>query len=411
MSTQRFVIVGGGQAAAAAAAELRDREFDGEIVLLSEEQEYPYERPPLSKEYLLTGDHSELYFKPAEWYGENSVEVVFGAKVTGVDPKAKVLTLADGSEQRYDKLLIATGGRPRTIPSIAGERVRYLRDKVDADRMSAELTEGTTLVVIGAGFVGCEVAASATKRGVNVVILEALDVPMKRALGDAVGTAMAQVHVANGVDLKVSTTIESVTESGDKVHIATSAGEIVADYLLVAIGMTPNTELLDGSGIEVDNGVLVDEFCRSSDPDVFAAGDVANAWDPEAGHRVRVEHYDNAAKQGAAAAANMLGADEAYTDAHWFWSDQYEHNLQAVGLAKDYDEVVIRKDDPEATAFAAFYVKDNKVQAAFALDNSKEILRVRKLIAAGTEVTAEQLADPSCDLRKIGRPERGPRPK
>ncbi|MGQ0464742.1 MAG: NAD(P)/FAD-dependent oxidoreductase [Sporichthyaceae bacterium] len=413
MSTQRFVIVGGGQAAAAAAAELRDREFDGEIVILSEEHEYPYERPPLSKDYLLTGDTTDLYFKPAEWYGEAKVEVVFGAKVTGVDPKAKVLTLADGSEQRYDKLLIATGGRPKVIPSISGERVRYLRDKVDADRMNEELTEGSTLVVIGAGFVGCEVAASARKRGVNVVVIEAFDVPMKRALGDAVGAAMAQVHLNNGVDLQCSTTIESVTESGDKVVVVTNNGTVEADYLLVAIGMTPNVELLEGSGIEIDNGIVVDEFCRTSDPDVFAAGDVANAWDPEAGHRVRVEHYDNAAKQGAAAAANMLGAEVAYTDAHWFWSDQYEHSLQAVGLAKDYDAVVIRKESPDELAFAAFYVKDNKVQAAFSLDNSKEIMRVRKLIAAGTEVTHEQLADPSCDLRKIGQParERGPRPK
>jgi 3-phenylpropionate/trans-cinnamate dioxygenase ferredoxin reductase subunit len=169
-------------------------------------------------------------------------------------------------------------------------------------------------------------------------------------------------------------------------------------------------EFLDGSGIEVDNGVLVDEFCRSSDPDVYAAGDVANAWDPELGRRVRVEHYDNAAKQGAAAAANMLGAEQAHSDSHWFWSDQYEHNLQAVGLATDYDQVVIRREDPDGPAFVAFYVKGDRVQAAFALDNSKEILRVRKLIAAGTTVTAEQLADPTVDLRKIGRPERGPRP-
>jgi 3-phenylpropionate/trans-cinnamate dioxygenase ferredoxin reductase component len=165
----------------------------------------------------------------------------------------------------------------------------------------------------------------------------------------------------------------------------------------------PNTDWLEGSGIEVDNGVLVDEFCRSSDPDVFAAGDVANGWDPELGRRIRVEHYDNAAKQGAAAAANMLGAQEPYSDAHWFWSDQYEHNLQAVGLAHDYDEIVIRRQTEGGPAFAAFYVKDSKIQAAFALDLSKEILRTRKLIAAGTPVTREQLADPDVDLRKIGR--------
>jgi 3-phenylpropionate/trans-cinnamate dioxygenase ferredoxin reductase subunit len=175
--------------------------------------------------------------------------------------------------------------------------------------------------------------------------------------------------------------------------------------------MTPNVELLTGSGIEVDNGVLADEFCRTSDPDVFAAGDVANAWDPELGRRVRVEHYDNAWKQGAAAAANMLGAEEPYSDSHWFWSDQYEHNLQAVGLAHDYDEVVIRREADAERAFAAFYVKDSRIQAVFALDASKEILRSRKLIAAGTPVTAAQLADPDVDLRKIGRPERGPRPK
>jgi 3-phenylpropionate/trans-cinnamate dioxygenase ferredoxin reductase subunit len=406
----RFVIVGGGQAAAAAAEELRNREFDGEIVLLSNEQEYPYERPPLSKEYLLTGDTTDLYFKPAEWYAQHNVEVRFGVTVTGVDPKAKVLTLADGGEESYDKLLIATGGRPKVIPSITGSRVRYLRDKADADRMSAELTAGSTLVVVGAGFVGCEVAASARKRGVNVILLEALDAPMKRALGDEVGHAMAEIHRNQGVDVRLATTITAVTEAGDQMVVQTDAGTIEADYVLVAVGMTPNVELLEGSGIEVDNGIVVDEYCRTSDPDVFAAGDVANAWDAVRGHRVRVEHYDNAAKQGAAAAANMLGAEEPHHDDHWFWSDQYEHNLQAVGLATDYDQVVIRREDPDAPAFAAFYVKGNKVQAAFALDNSKEILRVRKLMAAGTEVTPEQLADPSVDLRKVGRPERGPRP-
>jgi 3-phenylpropionate/trans-cinnamate dioxygenase ferredoxin reductase subunit len=409
VTTPRFVIVGGGQAAAAAAEELRNREFAGEVVILAEEHEYPYERPPLSKEYLLSGDATDLYFKPAQWYADNKVTVVQGAKVVSVDPKSRALSLEDGSEERYDKLLIATGGRPRIVPSITGARVRYLRDKVDADRMNSELVTGATLVVIGAGFVGCEVAASVRKRGVDVIVLEALDVPMKRALGDDVGHAMAEIHRTNGVDLRLSTTITAITESGEKVVLSTSDGEISADYVLVAIGMTPNTELLDGSGIEVDNGVLVDEFCRSSDPDVYAAGDVANAWDPELGRRVRVEHYDNAAKQGAAAAANMLGAEQPHSDSHWFWSDQYEHNLQAVGLATDYDQVVIRRES-EGPAFAAFYVKGKQVQAAFALDNSKEILRVRKLIAAGTEVTPEQLADPSVDLRKVGRPERGPRP-
>jgi 3-phenylpropionate/trans-cinnamate dioxygenase ferredoxin reductase subunit len=409
VTTPRFVIVGGGQAAAAAAEELRNREFAGEVVILAEEHEYPYERPPLSKEYLLSGDATDLYFKPAQWYADNKVTVVQGAKVVSVDPKSRALSLEDGSEERYDKLLIATGGRPRIVPSITGARVRYLRDKVDADRMNSELVPGATLVVIGAGFVGCEVAASVRKRGVDVIVLEALDVPMKRALGDDVGHAMAEIHRTNGVDLRLSTTITAITESGEKVVLSTSDGEISADYVLVAIGMTPNTELLDGSGIEVGNGVLVDEFCRSSDPDVYAAGDVANAWDPELGRRVRVEHYDNAAKQGAAAAANMLGAEQPHSDSHWFWSDQYEHNLQAVGLATDYDQVVIRRES-EGPAFAAFYVKGKQVQAAFALDNSKEILRVRKLIAAGTEVTPEQLADPSVDLRKVGRPERGPRP-
>lgn len=410
MSTERFVMLGGGQAAAAAAIELRDRGFTGEIVILSNEHEYPYERPPLSKDYLLTGDAADLFFKPADWYAANNVEVILGSTVTALDPRAKVLKLADGGEARYDKLLIATGGRPREIASISGERVRYLRDRADSDRMSAELTPGTTLVVIGAGFVGCEVAASARRRGVEVIVLEALDAPMKRAVGDVVGQAMAAIHRSNGVDLRLSTTVDSVGHTDDQVVIATSGGTITADYLLVAIGMTPNVELLDGSGIEVDNGVLVDEFCRTNDPDVFAAGDIANAWDPELNRRVRVEHYDNAAKQGAAAAANMLGAQVPHRDSHWFWSDQYEHNLQAVGLATDYDQVVIRRDDPEAVAFAAFYLKGKTVQAAFALDNSKEIVRVRKLISAGTEVTPEQLADPSVDLRRIGRPERGPRP-
>ena len=406
MSQQRFVIVGGGQAAAAAAEELRNREFAGEVVILAEEHEYPYERPPLSKEYLLSGDATDLYFKPAAWYAEKDVTVRFGARVVSVDPKAKVLTLADGSEQRYDKLLIATGGRPKVVPSITGERVRYLRDKADADRMSAELVAGSTLVVVGAGFVGCEIASSARKRGVEVVVVESLDVPMKRALGDDVGAAMAHIHRTNGVDLRLSAAITAVEEGDGKVLMRTADGEITADYVLVAVGMTPNTEFLDGSGIEVDNGVLVDEFCRSSDPDVYAAGDVANAWDPELGRRVRVEHYDNAAKQGAAAAANMLGAEQPHSDSHWFWSDQYEHNLQAVGLATDYDQVVIRREDPDGHAFVAFYLKGDRVQAAFALDNSKEILRVRKLIAAGTPVTAEQLADPTVDLRKVGRPAR-----
>lgn len=401
MSNEKIVLVGGGQASAVAARTLRRRGHEGPITIIGEENERPYQRPPLSKEYLTTGDGSGLDLMPVEWAEQKDVEVRTGVRAVKVSATDGAVLLADGTSVAADKVLLATGGRARRLPDTHGDRIHYLRTKEDADQLRAALCPGVRVVVIGAGFIGAEVASSARELGAEVTVLEAAAVPLQRVLGDELGAACARLHARGGTDLRVSVAVESVEQRGDRVHVTTSAGVFVADVVVVGIGIIPNDAVASESGILVDNGILVDEYCRTSLPNVFAAGDVANHYHPLFGRRMRVEHFDNANKQAAAAANNMIGRETVFDDPHWFWSDQYGANLQYVGSAGPTDRLLIRGSTEDPDGWSAFFVRDQVLTAAFAMDRAEDIIAARELIYARAAIDPTALADTSIDLMEL----------
>lgn len=397
MSGAGVVIVGGGQTAAVAARTLRRRKYDGPITILGEEADRPYQRPPLSKEYLTTGSEDGLYLLSEEWTDSKDVEVRTGTRVTHVEPDGAGVRLEDGTLVPAEKVLLATGGTPRRMPGAEGHRVRYLRTRADSEALRSELRPGVRLLVVGAGFIGAEVASSARELGAEVTVLEAAAAPLLGLLGPVLGQAYARRFAGAGIDLHCGVTVDSIHDKGEEVVVTTDAGQHVADLVVVGIGITPNVEVAQASGIAVDNGVLVDEYCRTSMPNVFAAGDVANHQHPLFGTRMRVEHFENANRQGAAAANNMIGRETVYDDPHWFWSDQLGANLQYVGHGTGHDEVVVRGqlEDPE---WSAFFLRDGLVQAAFAIDRPEDVMVAKEIIAARMPVSLDLLADTSNDL-------------
>ncbi|SFP19519.1 NAD(P)/FAD-dependent oxidoreductase [Amycolatopsis rubida] len=401
MDSRHFVIVGGGTCAGAAARTLRAEGFDGQLTIISNEPVPPYERPPLSKQFL-TGEVAadDLAINPVGWYAENKVDLLLETEASTLDTTAKTMTLDDGRRLGYDTLLLATGGRPRRLPDLDSDRVLYLRGIEDARRLAEHMSTGDRVVVLGGGFIGCEVAASARGLGLEATMLEMLDVPLQRVLGAELGEIIAQVHRDAGVDVRTGERVESVRDTGSGLRITTDRAVLDCGALLVAVGLQPNTELAEAAGIACDNGILVDAHCRTSATDVYAAGDVASHFHTSYNRHVRVEHHDNAIKQGAAAAKNMLGRQTPFTDQHWFWSDQYDHSLQSVGIATGHDEIVLR-GDTATRQFSAFFCKDGQVLSVFALDRGKDIIGGRKLITAGLSVTAEQLRDESVNLARL----------
>lgn len=401
--SRQFVVVGAGYTGMAAVAALRDEGFDGHVVMIGEEPHYPYERPPLSKTYLRGARaREELFPRPDSWYAEHGVEALLATRVRAVRAAERVVELDSGPKRIvYDRLLLATGGRPRSLRGVAGDRVLYLRTLDDADRLRAHLTPGSRMVVVGAGFIGCEVAATARTLGVAVTVLEALDRPLGRVFGDEIGTLVAEIHRDEGVDLRCGEAVTSVTEHGGEAVVTTAGGgTITCDVVVVGVGIVPNVELVAGTGVEVDNGIVVDERCRTSVPGIYAAGDVANHEHPIFGRRMRVEHYDNALRQGAAAAANMLDRPVAFDDVHWFWSDQYTHNLQYVGCADGWDQLVVRGHIPERR-FAAFYLRQRRIVAAFGVDRGQDVAAAKRLVHARARVDPRLLRDEDVDLRTL----------
>jgi 3-phenylpropionate/trans-cinnamate dioxygenase ferredoxin reductase subunit len=393
-----FALIGAGQASAVAARTLRRRGFDGDIVLIGDEPDRPYQRPPLSKEFLAEGDDDGLFLLPEKWCADQRVELRLG--VTAQRIASGGVELDDGSVMAADAVLIATGGRPRRLRGVEGERIFYLRTLRDAERLRKHLQPGVRVVVIGAGFIGSEVASSARARGCDVTLLEALDTPLQRVLGPDMGAACAAIHTGNGVDLRCGQSVVSVVEQHDGVVVTTSGGPVEADLVVVGVGITPNVQIAETSGIACNNGILVDEYCRTSLPHVYAAGDVANHSHPLFGERIRVEHFDNASRQGAAAANCMLGRDRPYDDPHWFWSDQYDVNLQYAGHATTWDKIVVRGAVDELD-FSAFYLRDRRVRAIFAVDRGGDIILGKELITQQVKVDPQLLADDDCDLAEL----------
>ncbi|MHA6780650.1 NAD(P)/FAD-dependent oxidoreductase [Pseudonocardia saturnea] len=400
--TRRFVIVGAGVAGATAAATLRSEGFAGEVLLVGDEPDLPYERPPLSKAWL-GGKAPDIAVHPAEFYAEQSIELLTGTRATDLDCAARRVTVG-GRSVGYDALLLATGGRARRLPGLAGNRVHHLRSRADADALRRAMVPAERLVVLGGGFVGCEVAATARGLGVDVTVLEMGAVPMERAVGTEIGQLFADIHRAAGVDLRCGERVEAVQQIHGGLLVRTDRDVIECSVLLVAAGVVRETALFEAAGVGCSDGVLVDAGCRTAVPGVFAAGDVAAHAHPRYG-RLRVEHHDSAKRQGAVAARAMLGEDVAHDEPHWFWSDQYEHTLQSCGHpgGAGADEEVVRGRIDEAS-FVRFGLRDARVVSVLGLGRPREVMAGRRLLRAGHPVTADQLRDESIDLRRVTRP-------
>lgn len=402
-----IAIAGASLAGASAALALRDEGYAGRIVLVGDEHELPYERPPLSKKYL-SGETSfeKALVRPAAVYEEREIELLLGTPVASVDTRERALVLADGRRVRADRLLIATGGRNRRppIPGLDLPGVHDLRTRADSDAIRAELRPGLRAVVVGMGFIGSEVAATLRMAGADVVAIEAFAVPLERVLGPEVGAALAALHRDHGVELVLGEGVASL-EGEERVRLVrTASGRTVeCDLVVAGLGIQPNAELVEGTGVVVDDGIVVDELCRTAVEGIYAAGDVARHHHPVFGAHVRVEHWLNAIEQGGAAARSMLGTGAPYAELHWFWSDQYDANLQYAGHHRDWDELVVR-GSLEERRFVGFYLKDGVPLAAVALNMGRDLRRSFGLLRARRPVDPALLRDPEVDLRTVASP-------
>jgi 3-phenylpropionate/trans-cinnamate dioxygenase ferredoxin reductase subunit len=399
-----YVIVGASLAGATAAVTLRQEGADGTITLIGAEPGPPYERPPLSKTYLRGETPFEkALVRPPAFYEENGIETIFGCRATRIDPSARFVELEDRRRVPFDRLLIATGGRNRRV-SIAGadlDGVYSLRTVQDADRIRAEIVAGRRVVVVGMGFIGSEVAASLRQKELDVVAIEPSKTPLVRVLGEDVGQCLADLHRAHGVRTVFEDTVVAFEGNRRVERVLTKKGQrFECDFVVVGIGIEPSVDALNGSGIHLDNGIVVDEYCQTDVSGIYAAGDVANHYHPLFTRRIRVEHWQNAIKQGAAAARNMLGRHVAYDEVHWFWSDQYDANLQYAGFHSSWEQLVVR-GRLDSDSFLACYVNGGRIDAAIAFNRAKELRRVIPLIRARRPIDLEQLRDESVDLRSL----------
>lgn len=407
MAERSFVIIGASMAGGRAVEALRAEGFDGRITLIGEEPVQPYERPPLSKEFL-RGEQpiDKAFLRQEQWYRDNAIDLILGMRAERIDADDRVVSLADGSRVAFDALLLATGARPRGL-DVAGtglDGVFMLRTVQDSSAIAARLGPGTRVVVVGAGFIGAEVAASARLMGCEVTVVEIFAVPLQRALGEEVGAIYGQVHRDHGVDLRLNSEVAAIHGDGSVSAVELTGGErIDADVVIIGVGVEPNIELARDAGLECDNGIVVNERCETSVPGIYAAGDVANHPNPILGARIRVEHWQNAQNQGAHAGKAMLGSAEPFSEVPWFWSDQYDLNLQMAGHPLRWDRIV-RRGSLEERKGCAFYVDGERLVAAVGFNAGKDVRAARALIAAGITPADDVLADTSTDLRALSKP-------
>src|SRR5262245_27186974 len=411
-----FVIVGGSLAGARAAETLRQDGFEGRVVLVGAETDRPYERPPLSKGYLLGDEPREKAFvHDAAWYTEQNIELVLGVRATSLDTKAHTVTLDGVEPVRYDKLLLATGSVVRALDAPGSENsgIRYLRTIEQADALVESLRGGPGVVVIGAGWIGLETAAAATRHGATVHVVERDRLPLARVLGEELGRMYAALHGAHGVTFHIDAGVKEFGGIGGRLtHVVLFDGtEIPADLAIVGVGVRPATELAESAGLTVDNGVVTDTALCTSDPDVYACGDVAAWQSTMVGSRIRVEHWENAQESGKAAARSMLGQTDTYGDhMPYFYTDQYDHSMEYCGYVgpSGYDSVVFRGDpsivDGKAAQFLAFWVKGGRVLAAMNANIWDVQDDLQKLVRAGysgTAIDIGKLADPGVPLAEL----------
>ena len=399
-----FVVLGGGLTGATAAIALRQSSSDARVTLIGDEEEAPYERPPLSKGYLRGEQPFEkLLVRPPEFYAQQRIDTLFGSRACRIDATQRVVHLEDQRRVAFDRLLVATGVRNRRppIPGIDLSGVHQLRTVRDAMRLRAELQPGRKAVVVGMGFIGCEVAASLRHHQVEVVSIEPGPTPLTRVLGDTIGGMLAARHASYGVHTIFNDTVEAFEGNRRIASVTTTAGRrIPCDFAVVAVGVEPVVDLLHGSGVEIDNGVVVDQYCATNVGGIYAAGDVANHFHPVFGRHIRVEHWQNAMRHGTAAARNMLGERIPYDDIPWFWSDQYDANIQYAGHHTAYDDLILRGRVDGGSA-AAFYMNGGMIDAVVGVNNAKDVRRTMPLIKARRPVDPDRLRDERVDLRSL----------
>ncbi|MDE0718916.1 MAG: FAD-dependent oxidoreductase [Rhodospirillaceae bacterium] len=400
------VIVGAGHAGGRAAQAMRQYGFEGRILLVGEEPHVPYERPPLSKELIVTDAGLEkVRLHDAAWYAENRIELIAGNAAASIDAAAKTVGLADGRTIGFDRLMLTTGARVRklSVPGADLDGVFYLRTIEDSEAIRRPIAAGTEVAVIGGGFIGLEIAGSAVKRGARVTVLEAADRLMGRSVAPEISDWFARMHRDRGVDLRLGGSVAAIEGGRSATGVRLGDGAVVpATVVVIGIGILPKIEIAQTAGLAVDNGIVVDDRGRTSHPDIWAAGDVANQPNAFAGRRLRLESYQNAQDQAAAVARNLCGADEAYEDSLWVWSDQHDVNLQMTGAPESWDGLLWR-GDPDEGRFTVFYMAGGRIVAVNTVNNGREMRPARMLMESGKAVDPAALADTSVKLLKLAR--------
>jgi 3-phenylpropionate/trans-cinnamate dioxygenase ferredoxin reductase subunit len=403
---RRVVIAGAGHAAGQVVATLRQKKFPGEITLIGEEPWLPYQRPPLSKKFLAGELPAErLYVKPPAFYEEPPTTVMLGTRVESIDRSAKALVLSDGTTVPYDTLILAVGARVRRLPPMPGgdlEGIHYLRNVHDVRAIQKDFATGRHLAIVGAGYIGLEVAAVAASLGLDVTVIEMQDRVMKRVVAPQISEFYEREHRSRGVNLMLDTGIEGFSGRGrvDGVILTSGKAAVPADLVVTGIGIVPNTELAAAAGLEVADGIVVDDRCQTADRDIYAVGDCTRHPNRLIGRRVRLESVQNALEQARTAAANVCGEDVRYAEIPWFWSDQYDLKLQIAGLSQGYDRAVLR-GNPDNRSFSCVYLADERMIALDAVNNPKDFLQAKGLIADGKTLKLDRLADARTELKDL----------
>ncbi|MQQ10365.1 NAD(P)-binding protein [Epibacterium sp. SM1979] len=397
-----FIVIGAGQAGASLVAKLRKDGFDGDITLIGAEDALPYQRPPLSKAYLLGEMEKErLYLRPESFYAENNISLRLGETVTAIDPTAKTVTC--GTEVlTYDQLALTTGSHPRHLPAAIGgdlDGVHVVRGLADVDAMAPEVTSGKRALIVGGGYIGLEAAAVCAKRGVSVVLVEMADRILQRVAAPETSNYFRALHGSHGVDLRESVGLDRLIAEAGRVTgaVLSDGSNLAVDFVVVGVGISPATELAKAAGLSLENGIQTDAQGRTSDPAIWAAGDCASF--PFQGQRIRLESVPNAIDQAEVVAQNMLGANKDYTAQPWFWSDQYDVKLQIAGLNTGYDRVVTRQGQGRQASF--WYFKDAQLLAVDAMNDPRAYMVGKRLIDAGKTADPAVVADPDADLKPL----------
>jgi NADPH-dependent 2,4-dienoyl-CoA reductase/sulfur reductase-like enzyme len=398
------VIIGSGQAGGRAAEALRLGGYPGPITVIGDEPHPPYERPALSKGFLSDARVEQIaWVRPAAWYTEAGITLLHRRRAVRIDRVHGVVELDDGSQIAYRTLILTTGTRPRPLIVEGADHplLSYLRTIEDSQRLQRRLLPGAHIVVIGAGFIGMEVAASALSRGCTVTVLELADLPMARGVPPLLGAFYADLHRQKGVALRTSTSVRCITDDNGRALVHLDNGEArPADAVVVGIGVIPNIELAQTAGLEIDDGIVVDQYGCTADPRIYAAGDVSSHFNPLLGRRVRLESWQNAQNQAIAVARNILGAAKPYAEVPWFWSDQFDLNLQIAGVPQPGDELV-QRGILGSGPVVFFHLRDGKLAAAIGINRGGDVRFGKEIIAMGGHVTAAELADPAISLARV----------